>query len=369
MKSLYQILCYCCWVLCCGLSTPVQGQISDSSARVYAPINENLFVNTKWQYTYTTHAESNTVIHKADDQYDHFIFFRYDYGFQNYLNGTLTDGLWRLNKEQNELFYAFRQVSWWRIAAFEEQALILEFTMNRKSSYRYHFVRVSSAEAPFERSPNDLPDVLVDFEEPVANAASESYRSFLEQRGVRYNENRWERRQARRARREERRRLRLAKTARGRAKLAEEAPKEMLQVELVGGGFAGGVDPVYRNIILIKTDGQVIKEYQSALQGLQVSKHVVERKTLEELVSFIEENHFFDFDQTYGCEGAACEKRLQNKPRPIALRLAVTKGVRRKIITVPIWDGKGKAHSFINYPDELDAIVRAIMNVATPPTQ
>jgi hypothetical protein len=369
MKALYQILCYCYlgWLL--TFSSAVCAQISDSSARVYAAINEDLFVNTKWKYTYTTHAESNTVIHKADEQYDHFIFFRYDYGFQNYLNGTLTTGLWRLNKEQNEIKYPFRKVDWWRIAAFDEQTLILEFTMNRKSSYRYHFVRVSSEEAPFERSPNDLPDILVDFEEPSDYATTESYLAYLEQRGINYNQKRWERRQARRAKREERRRNRLAKTARGRAKLAEEAPKELLQVELVGGGFFGGVDPVYRNIILIKSDGQVIKEYQSALQGLQVSKHTIERETLEKLVAFIEEKQFFDFDQTYGCEGPACEKRLQSKPRPIALRVAVTKGVRRKIITIPIWDGRGKEHSFINYPDELDAIVRAIMNAATPPTQ
>lgn len=369
MKVLYQILCYCCLGYFLVVPQWGQAQISDSTARVYAAINENLFVNTKWKYTYTTHAESNTVIHKADEQYDHFIFFRYDYGYQNYLNGTLTTGLWKLNQEQNELNYPFRKVDWWRIAAFEEQSLILEFTMNRKSSYRYHFIRVTDQEAPFERSPNDLPDVLVDFEDPAEYVASESYLAYLEERGISYNQKRWEKRQARRAKREEKRRLRLSKTARGRAKLAEEAPKELLQIELVGGGFFGGVDPVYRNIILIKSDGQVIKEYQSALQGLQVSKHTIERETLEKLVAFIEEKHFFDFDQTYGCEGAACEKRLQSKPRPIALRLAVTKGVRRKIITIPIWDGKGKKHSFINYPDELDAIVRAIMNAATPPTQ
>lgn len=369
MKALYQILCYCCLWGLLSATASVQAQVSDSSARVYAAINENLFVNTKWKYTYTTHAESNTVIHKADEQYDHFIFFRYDYGFQNYLNGTLTDGLWRLNKEQNELFYNFRKVDWWRIADFDKKTLILEFTMNRKSSYRYHFIRVEDKDAPFVRDPNDLPDVFVDFEEPTDRLTTESYLSYLEERGISYNQKRWERTQARRTRREERRRLRLAKTERGRAKLAEEAPKELLQVELVGGGFFGGVDPVYRNIILIKSDGQVIKEYQSALQGLQVSKHTIERQTLEELVTFIEEKQFFDFDQTYICEGAACQKRLQAKPRPIALRLAVTKGVRRKIITIPIWDGRGKAHSFINYPDELDAIVRAIMNVATPPTQ
>ena len=47
---------------------------SDSVVAAYPAINENLFVNTKWQYTYTTHAESNTIIHKAEEDYEYFIF-------------------------------------------------------------------------------------------------------------------------------------------------------------------------------------------------------------------------------------------------------------------------------------------------------
>ena len=364
-----QIL-FCCWCaslffLCGNLNA----QITDSTATIYPAINENLFVNTKWEYTYTTHAESNTVIHKADEDYDYFIFFRYDYGYQTYLNGNLSGGLWRLNKEENEILYNFRKVEWWRIASFSEEALILEFTMNRKSSYRYHFVRVADADAPFERSPNDLPDINVDFSEDAVVAETENYTNYLNQRGIKYNPKVWQRRKKRRQRREEKRIARLQKTERGRAQLAREEPKEMMQIELVGGGFYGGVDPVYRNMILIKTDGQVIREYQSELQGLQVNKHNITRKTLEELVTFIEEKQFFEFDQMYTCNTPSCIKRLENKPRPIALRIAITKGVRRKIITIPIWDGKGKANSFIDYPKELDAIVQAIENLATQPPQ
>ncbi len=336
---------------------------------IYPPINENLFVNTKWKYTYTTHAESNTVIHKADEDYEYFVFFKYDFGYQMYLNGTLTDGIWKLNQEANELKYNFRRVEWWRIASFSEEALILEFTMNRKSSYRYHFIRVSDADAPFERSPHDLPDVNVNFANNTQETESDSYATFLRDRGVKYNKKAWERRRLRQERREKNRIARLQKTERGRAKLAAEQPKEMMQVELVGGGFYGGVDPVYRNMILIKTDGRVIKEYQSQLQGLQVSKHNISRENLEKLVAYIEQNHFFEFDQIYTCENQDCIKRLSNKPRPIALRIAITKGVHRKIITIPIWDGKGKAQALIDYPEELDAIVQAIEKIANEPPQ
>lgn len=357
------------WIYLCFLCTMVQAQITDSAATIYPPINENLFVNTKWKYTYTTHAESNTIIHKADDSYAYFLFFRYDYSYQSYLNGSFSSGLWRLNKEQNEVNYNFRNVQWWRIASFNEEALILEFTMNRKSSYRYHFIRVDDADAPFKRSPNDLPDINVNFAEDALAQETDGYKNFLAQRGIKYKAKAWQRRKERRARREKKRIARLQKTAKGRAQLAKEQPKELMQIELVGGGFYGGVDPVYRNMILIKTDGRIIKEYQSELQGLQVSKHNISRENLEKLIQYIEDKNFFEFDQIYTCDTQDCIKRLSNKPRPIALRIAITKGVRRKIITIPIWDGRGKAYSFINYPKELDAIVQAIENIATPPPQ
>lgn len=292
MTRLPQLLYYCLLCLCCWAAVPASGQISDSTARQYPAINEDLLIHTRWKYTYTTHAESNTVIHRADETYDHFIFFRYDYFYLMYLNGKHSTGQWQLNKAQNEVLCPFRRVEWWRLAQFNEQTLILEFTMNRKSSYRYHFVRVTAEEAPFSPLPNDLPDVEVDFGTPKAASNQLAYEAYLQERGIQYNAGRWERRQQRRTRREARRRARLQKTARGRAILERETPKEMLQIELMGGGFAGGVDPVYRNMVVIKTDGQVIKEYKSALQGLQVSKHTIDREVLEKLVTFIKNSAF-----------------------------------------------------------------------------
>ena len=77
-KHLSYSVVYChCLLLCLMLnSNNGLAQITDSNATIYAPVNENLFVNTKWKYTYTTHAESNTIIHKADEEYKYFIFFR-----------------------------------------------------------------------------------------------------------------------------------------------------------------------------------------------------------------------------------------------------------------------------------------------------
>ena len=357
----YSIACLLLWM---GSSLSAQ---SDTTKLAYDAINENLFVQTKWKYTYTTHAESNTIIHKADEDYAYFVFFKYDYTYQTYLNGKFMGGAWKLNAAQNEVQYIFRNIDWWRIASFNQEVLVLEYTMNRKSSYRYHFVRVTNEEAPFQRSPNDLPDVDVDLVNPPKE--SNDYLAFLERRGVKYNQSKWEKRKARRAKRAEKRRARLSKTEKGRQKLEDEEPKELLQVELVGGGFFGGVDPVYRNIILIKTDGRVIQEYETALHGLRVSKHNIERDSLERLVDYILKKDFFNFDQVYTCDNQFCTQKLSSKPRPIALRVAVTKGPRRKIVTIPIWDGQGIQKSVINYPPALDDIVRAIQTITTPPVE
>lgn len=331
-----------------------QSTLVDSSA--YAAINENLFVNTKWKYTYTTHAESNTIIHKADEDYKYYLFFKYDYSYEMYLNSKLTYGEWKLNKEQNEINYEFRKIKWWRIADFTEETLILEFSVNSKSSYRYHFVRSSDADAPFERSPFDLPDVNVDHNLDGVSSKNK-YRYVKAELGKRrrYNQRREERRQLKEQRRKDRL-ARLDKTP------IEDL--EFLQIELVGGGFYGGPDPVYRNILTVKTDGRVIWEYQTALRGLVITKSYIPRKTLEELVVFIEDKQFFTFEKVYTCESAECAKRMDQKPRPISLRLAITKGHHRHIVTISIWEGQGKKRTYVNYPDELDVIIEAIQQTA-----
>lgn len=363
-----QILQYSLWLNFLFINIGCWAQTTDSAAFIYPSINEHLFVNTQWKYTYTTHSQSNDIIHKADEYYNYFVCFNYDYSYQFFLNDSLYNGTWKLNKSKNELNYSFRNIDWWRLASFSEEALILEFTMTPKASYRYHFIRVDEADTPFKNIPNIFPDIKINFADNNApKTETANYASFLESRGIRYNKKKWDNRKKRLDKQDLQRVARLEKTERGRAKLASEEPKEMIQVELMGGGFYGGVDPVYRNMILIKTDGRVVKEYQSQLQGLQVSNHHISRENLEQLVSFIENNNFFEFDQLYTCNSQDCIKRLADKPRPIALQIAITKGVRRKIITIPIWDGKGKATALIDYPAELDKIVQAILNIATPP--
>ena len=320
-------------------------QLIAQPACKYPPINESLLLQTKWKYTFTTHQATNTVIHKADKNYLYYIFFRYDNVLETSLNGKWSAQNWAMNSEKNTLLYDFRKIDRWEIAEFTDHALVLEYTLYGKIAYRYHFVSVPDADAPFERQLTDLPDVRVDY----ANAKADKYkyRNVRAEKGKRWF---WQR-------------SKKDKNAPSESiKILPEAPTFM-QIELVGGGYRGGIDKVYRNNLVIKTDGLVIQEFQSEVQGLRVTKKQIPRKTVEELVAFIEKHHFLEFQQSYNCQTADCAHRLQKKPAPIALRLALTHGARRKVITVGIWDGTGYQNSLINYPPELDTIVRTIQNV------
>lgn len=332
------------WLLCSIFALGMKAQ----TPRSYPPINENKLLQTKWKYTYTTHTESNTIIHKADKDYKYFLFLKYDNTVQTYINGRTIDGLWSLNAAQNELNYDFRKIKSWRIAEFTSQTLILEYSLHSKASYRYHFVSVSNEQAPFIRSPFDLPDVLVVNKQATPDQFK--FRGVKDEIGKRPLTPRQLLRDARRA-----------------AKRERNPPKEepiFIQIELVGGGFFGGLDRVLRNNLVIKTNGQVVREFQTERQGLQVTRRTIPRKDLEELLKYIETQQFFNFQQTYTCQTGDCQKRMSQQPRPIALSLCITYGFRRKVVMIPFWDGQGHDKSILEYPPQLDAIVKAIEKTA-----
>lgn len=335
----------CLFVLCNGAVAQPPKDLD------YPPVNEDLFVQTVWKYTYTTHAETNTILHKADKYYEHFLYFKYDYTVESFLDGEFTSDNWKLNTKGNAVYAPFRSANWWRIVEFSADILILEYKQSTEFSYRYHFVRHSLEQSPFKRPTDLLPSVNVD--NVVQNNTKYKYRFRKGEKGKR----------GRFSAKREARRKALEQRRIDRTKEPLQAPVFM-QIELVGGGFYGGIDPVYRNNLVIKTDGRIIKEFQTEHMGLRVIKRAISRETLEQLVAYIEQRKFFELDQVYTCESRACMQRLSGKPRPIALRLAVTHGTRRKMITVSIWEGLGQTNRFIDYPKELEDIIKAIENVA-----
>jgi len=324
------------------LSTFVSG---DSYAQVdslgwgtnYPAVPERMIAETKWRYTYAIHLESNTIIHQAEDFYDYFLHFRYDYTFEQYLNGQMTRGTWSLNG--SELFYSFKHIKKFEIAGATKKTLMLEFTQaNSKGTYQYHFIRVESKDAPFVKPSYELPEVLV------------------ERNDVRKLKDRF-------AFRKKKRKRKSRREKRANKKKPKKEPI-FINIELIGGGYYGGIDPVLRDYIHIKSDGRLVKEYKGANTGLTITKRTIPRDELEQFAEFIIAQRFFEFDQIYDCDMAACEERKRGKPIPIPLRLVVAYGSRKKVVTVTIWGQDKHKIKYVDYPPALDNIVEAIQKMA-----
>jgi hypothetical protein len=137
-----------------------------------------------------------------------------------------------------------------------------------------------------------------------------------------------------------------------------------IRIELTGGGFFGGADPVQRDFILIRENGRLIHERQTVSKGLRVTKKSLSNRQLSELADFIRTSGFFALDSQYGCATPECENRLHSQPTPIPLRLAVTDGLDRHVVEVAIWPEAGAAASPISIPPELVRIVQAIRRLS-----
>lgn len=299
----------------------------------FGKINRNLIIETKWKYTYTEHKATHTILHNAEDGYEYFIYFKYNHTCISYLNKKTTKGKWYL--KNRKLQYSFKNNSEFTIPKITNEELVLEFTQaNGKQIYLYHFKRVDSKEAPFLKPKNELPLVKVD---------DTRLRRKNRKRAIR---NHW--------------------WEFWKQKELSVDNQVYIKIELIGGGYYGGIDPVLRDYIVIKTNGRLIKEFQSVYNGLTVVKKNIDRKKLEEFAQYIIDSGFFNFEQSYDCKTYLCSKRKKIKPMPIPLRLAVTYGKRRKVITINIWGKDKNGEKYIKYPKELDNIIEAIQNFADP---
>jgi len=300
-------------------------------------VDERQIIETKWRYTYSLHLESNTILHQADENYDYFLNFKFDYTYEQFLNGKMTKGTWSLSK--NELFYSFKHIKKFEIAQVNKKVLILEFNQpNSKGTYQYHFVRVNSDSAPFIKPPNELPDVNVEAVNPRKNK-------------------RWWVFGNKKKKGKKKRRKRKNKGI-------EEVKPVYISIELIGGGYYGGIDPVLRDYIHIKSTGRLIKEFKSVNSGLHVTKKDISREELEQFAEYIISQKFFDFERMYDCNSNFCQKRKHVKPTPIPLRLAVVYGSRKKVVTISIWGKDQNRKRYVDYPPALDNIIDAIQRMA-----
>jgi hypothetical protein len=296
----------------------------------YPTVQERQVIGTKWRYAYTLHLESNTTVHQADNQYQYFLFFKYDFTFEQFLHGKLSKGNWSLNG--GTLFYPFRNVKKFEIAAINNKALVLEFQQpNSSGTYQYHFVAVESKDAPFVRPVNELPEVIVE-----AEPKQQKHRSWWAILKGGDDEKKAE------------------------AKRREQIP---ITVELIGGGYYGGIDPVVKDFTRITTDGRLIHEFQTVNNPLRVVKKNISRQELESFAEYVTTNKFFLMQRMYDCNSAACEKRKVLKPMPIPLRLTVTYGDKKRMITIAIWGEDSYKLKYVDYPPALDNMIDAIQRM------
>lgn len=320
------------WTLGCVLCFLVISPIAANAQKFgYPQVSERQVIGTKWRYSYTLHFESNTVVHQAEKEYQYFLYFKYDFTFEQYLNQKPSKGTWSLNG--STLYYPFRNIKKFEIAQINAATLVLEFQQpNSQGTYQYHFIAVDSKEAPFARPSNELEEITV----------------YAQTK----NKRRWW--QA----------FRKGNDPNTPPSVGVKKDPIPIQIELVGGGFYGGIDPVVKDYIQIKSDGRLIREFQSINQPLMITKKNIPRQELEQFAEYIVENKFFEMQRIYDCNTTQCEKRKLNKPTPIPLRLMITYGDKKKVVTISIWGNDQNNMRYVDYPSSLDYIIDAIQRFA-----
>jgi hypothetical protein len=293
------------------------------------PKAEHLLIETYWHYDYTIHLETGTAVHQADDYYDLYVIFHYDSIFRLYNNGLMIDGKWSM--QNGQLKWPFRQVENYRVISVTPEGLELSFTpVNGTGTMLYHFTAEDKPSVMFARREGELPEILI-----------REKKQGLFTKATKRNK-------------------------RGRNKNQDSAPPTVpIQIEITGGGYYGGVDPVLRDHITIKSNGRLVQEFMTKGRGLMVIKKDIPRAELEAFVAWCEEQKFFDFERQYDCTSTLCDKRKSIKPAPTPLRVCITYGPRRKMVTVAIFGKDKHGERYVDYPPQIDHIVDAVQRMAS----
>jgi hypothetical protein len=283
-----------------------------------AQINAERLLETQWHYTYTLHLETNSVVQQASDTWRHFLWFRFDGTCVQNFNSKTSESPCRFENQQ--VHFPFRQKNDFAVVRLNDFSLDLRYAdSGGKNTYIHHFVRVKNEDSPFARSANVLPVVQVLTVPPVAPAPSQN----------------------------------------------APANDDDICVELIGGGYYGGINPVQQDYITITRAGRLIHEFESVRGDRLVQKVKIPKEELEKFLEWAAtEQRFFEFENNYDCKTPDCEKRKTVKPTPVPLRLRIAKGEQKKMVTVSIWGLDKNGRRYVDYPPALDRIADAIERMA-----
>ncbi len=130
-----------------------------------------------------------------------------------------------------------------------------------------------------------------------------------------------------------------------------------IDINMDGGGFYGGVNPVTENTRLIKNDGTVVIRNKQLYTGSGEKTFSIPRAKVEELARFITDNGFFQMKELYDCDQSnqKCQDRKIKYPPAVPLKIDVTIGQVKKQVTVTVYE-KG----MVDYPDGFELIANKI---------
>jgi hypothetical protein len=229
----------------------------------------------------------------------------------------------------------FRGLDSFIIASLDANNLVLEYhTKSTGDSYEYHFVNSDDKAALFKTSGNVLPQV--DINSQKLKKEKDNSNVFK----------------------------RLWNWIFGDDNEVEEKPRTFINIEIIGGGFYGGIDPPVKNYIQLKTDGRLIREFESIYNGMVKTQKSISRAEVEEFAEFIDKKGFFKLPSNIECKDPVCLQRLNKKPTPIPFRISVTYGLKHKVVNVPIFGKDEKSRQYLEYPVILDQISEILNRMA-----
>ncbi len=315
-------------VLFSGLALIAISQDKATNNFLYPDIVESKLYETKWQYNYTLHQKSQTQVHQSTDGYKNYLYFKLDKSAQIYLNGKIESQNWRIKGPK--LILHFHDVDSFLIAKLDGNNLVLEYNRSQgNESYEYHFSKLDDSSSIFKHPDYLLPEVKIKSKR-ITNASSEHSKSLFTKF--------WE-------------------WIFGTPKDEPYKPEPtFINIEVIGGGYYGGIDPPIKNYIQLKTDGHLIREYETAYNGMVKTQKSISRAELEQFVEYIDKKGFFELPSSFECTDPKCRLRLSKKPTPIPLRISVTYGIKHKVINVPIYGLDEKNYSYLTYPPIVEQI-------------
>ncbi|MCF8238044.1 MAG: hypothetical protein K9I85_07805 [Saprospiraceae bacterium] len=309
---------------------PNQGG-AQSTICPFSKVTSAHLVESSWQYLQTVHTSSNTVIHQGLDAFPSYLHFRFDQTAETFTSDVYAEHNWKVL--QGQLYLPYQGDSVFCIQQPQADRLTLGFqTGERNESYTYVFQKVEAEATPFVRPWYELPTILVKRDKTSrSNKGKSPWWAFWR---------RWQKGNP------------------------PDSPPLRIQIEVTGGGYYGGLNPVYRQYVKINSEGRLIREVQTAREGLMVTRKNIDRSELEEFTVWIRDQGFFDFEREYDCTDPLCHRRKGEKPRPMPLQVLVTMGQRTKIVSVPIWGEDNQHVQYIHYPPLIDQIVETVYQMA-----